>query len=113
MADNKSSAALLAISKIVEELQNDSTNEQFNKKAQDEFSDIADRLRNNCDVLQAQRFVEDTTQLKAASTKVKAIADYVKENREKLEQIAQDFKEVGKLLEIVDDALTIAAAFKP
>ncbi|HEY9685179.1 MAG TPA: hypothetical protein V6C86_26635 [Oculatellaceae cyanobacterium] len=113
MADNKSSAALLAIAKIVEELQNDSTDEQFNKKAQDEFSDIADRLRKNCDVLQTQRFAEDTTQLKEASAKVKAVADYVKENREKLDQIAQNFKEVGKLLEIVDDALTIAAAFKP
>ncbi|HEY9756732.1 MAG TPA: hypothetical protein V6C97_16305 [Oculatellaceae cyanobacterium] len=113
MADNKSGAALLAITKIVEELQNDSTNEQFNKKAQDEFSEIADRLRKNCDVLQAQRFVEDTAQLKEAAAKVKAVADYVKGNRSKLEQIAQNFQEVGKLLEIVDDALIIAAAFKP
>lgn len=111
--EDSASNALLGLGDIVKDLQNNSADGQYNDAAQDEFLRLSKALRQRCDALENVRFISDTDAINTAASNLQSRSGEVKAHRQDLENIAQKFEVVSQFLALLDDALVIAAAFRP
>ena len=107
------STAISAIADIVLRLREDGLKGQFNDEACVEFQACADALEAPQQLLHQQAFSERTKEFLEIASKIKGNEKQVRAYIEDLEKDVKFAEAVAQIASFVDDAVTLAAAFKP